>query len=96
MLIELVARYYRFLWLAFAAIGFVKIIISFSFNHNLKGINGILYGLFKWYNEDDQEMEDLGPRRITMRFHNMVTLLLYFIILLIVAASMLTMFIGTR
>jgi hypothetical protein len=88
MLLELIARYYTLLWLAFAAIAFVKIILSYSFHGTLEGVNGILYALFKWYGEDEQEMEDLGPRRTMMRVYNMVTLMLYGMLLVILAATL--------
>ncbi|MCW3113502.1 MAG: hypothetical protein JWR18_1898 [Segetibacter sp.] len=87
MLLELIARYYKLLWLAFAAIGFLKIILSYSFHGTLEGVNGILYALFKWYGEEEQEMEDLGPRRTMMRVHNMITLLLYGMLLIILVAT---------
>lgn len=96
MLLDFIARYYKFLWMAFVAIGFAKIIFSFSFNQNLKGIHGILYALFKWYSEDEQEMEDLGPRRTTMRVHNIITLSLYSIIAVIILTTMFTKYIGNR
>jgi len=94
MLLELIARYYKFLWLAFAAIAFVKIILSYSFHGTLEGVNGILYALFKWYGEEEQEMEDLGPRRTMMRFHNVVTLMLYGILLVILLATVVPKILG--
>jgi len=89
MLSELIARYYTFLWLALIAIAFVKIILSYSFNGGLEGINGVLYALFKWYGEEEQEMEDLGPRRTMMRLHNIVTLMIYGMLLIIVTITVL-------
>lgn len=90
MLLELIARYYKFLWLALAAIAFLKIILSYSFHGSLEGVNGILYALFKWYGEEEQEMEDYGPRRTMMRFHNMVTLMLYVMLLVILVVTILS------
>lgn len=92
MLLDLIARYYRYLWYAFAAIGFIKIILSYSFNGALEGVNGVIYALFKWYGEHEQEMEDSGPRRTMMRIHNIVSLFLYAVLLLILLSSLLTMF----
>jgi hypothetical protein len=89
MLLELIARYYKLLWLALVAIAFLKLILSYSFHGSLEGVTGILYALFKWYGEEEQEMEDYGPRRTLMRFHNMVTLMLYGMLLVILGVSVL-------
>jgi hypothetical protein len=94
MLLDLIAQYYKLLWIAFGAVAFLKIIISIAFNGSLEGINGIIYALFKWYGEEEQEMEDIGRRRMMMRVHNLVTLLLYFTILTIVAATVVPMVLG--
>lgn len=94
MLLELIARYYKFLWLAFAAIGFLKIILSYSFHGSLEGVNGVLYALFKWYGEEEQEMEDFGPRRTMMRFHNIVTLMLYGVLIVILIATLIPKILG--
>jgi len=87
MLLELIARYYALLWIALAAIAFIKIIVSYSFQPNLEGVNGLLYALFKWYGEEEQEMEDFGPRRTTMRLLNIITLFIYGMLLVIVIAT---------
>ena len=75
MLLELIARYYKFLWLALAAIAFLKIILSYAFHGKLEGVNGVLFALFTWYSEEEQEMEEFGARRTIMRFQNIVTLM---------------------
>lgn len=89
MLVELLARYYKLLWLALIAIAFLKLILSYAFHGTLEGLNGILYALFKWYGEEEQELEDNHRRRTMMRFHNIVTLMLYGIILVILVVSLL-------
>lgn len=89
MLLEFIARYYKFLWLGLGAIAFLKIILSHFFHGNLEGVNGIFFALFKWYGEDEQEMEDVGRRRFTMRIHNLITLFMYFMILVVVLATIL-------
>ncbi len=94
MLIELIARYYKLLWVLLIAIALLKIILSYSFNGNLEGVNGVLYALFKWYGEEEQEMEDIEPRRTMMRFHNIITLLIYGMIVVIVAATLLHQILG--
>ena len=77
MLLQFLVRYYKIFWLAFVAIALLKIILSYSFNEKLRGLLGGLYALFKWYNLEEQEMEDLEPRRVIMRFHNIITLFMY-------------------
>ena len=94
MLLELIARYYKFLWIAFGAVAFIKVILSYYFHGNLEGTTGILYALFKWYGDEEQEMEDFGPRRTMMRIHNIVTLMIYGILLIILIATLLPMFLG--
>ena len=94
MLLELIARYYFYLWAAFAALALLKIILSYSFHGGLQGLNGIIYALFKWYGEEEQEMEDEGPRRTTMRLHNIITLLLYGMLFLIFLAYILPKVLG--
>lgn len=92
MLIDFIARYYKFLWLALIAIGVIKVLLSYSFNAQLEGTNRILYALFKWYNDDEQQLEDFAPRRTMMRVHNIVTLTMYGIIGMIFFASLITMY----
>jgi hypothetical protein len=94
MLLDLIAQYYKLLWIALGAVAFLKIIISISFNGSLEGINGIIFALFKWYGEEEQEMEDIGRRRMMMRIHNLVTLLLYFMILILIGATILPKVLG--
>lgn len=94
MLLELIARYYNLLWFALAALAFLKIILSYAFHGRLEGINGVLFALFVWYSEEEQEMEDYSGRRTMMRFHNIITLSLYSIVLLIILASILPRIFG--
>lgn len=94
MLLDLIAQYYKFLWIALGAVAFLKIMISLVFNGSLEGINGIIYALFKWYGEEEQEMEDVGSRRTMMRLHNLITFAIYFIILVIIGATVLPMVLG--
>ncbi len=93
MLLDYIARYYKFLWLALIAISLIKILLSYSFNEKIRGMQSILFALFKWYGIEEQEMEDYEPNRIIMRFHNIITLLIYLTItLLIVAISLAKIF----
>jgi len=94
MLLDLIAQYYKYLWIALGAVAFLKIMISLIFNGSLEGINGIIYALFKWYGEEEQEMEDVGTRRTMMRIHNLVTLFIYLMILIIIGATLLPMVLG--
>jgi hypothetical protein len=94
MLLDLIARYYKFLWIALGALAFLKVILSYAFNANLEGFNGFIYALFKWYGEEEQELEDYGPRRTTMRLLNILTLLIYAMLLVILVATLLPKFLG--
>ena len=89
MLLEYLDRYYKFLWLALAAVAVLKIVLSYSFYGNGEGINGVFFALFKWYGEEEQEMEDYVPRRTIMRLHNIITLVIYGLLLLILIATIL-------
>ena len=94
MLLEFIARYYNFFWIAFGAIAFIKIILATIFHGSLEGMNGVIFALFKWYGEEEQEIEDIPARRTMMRIHNIVTLLIYGSLGLILIATLLPMFIG--
>ena len=94
MLLDLIARYYKFLWIAVGAVAFFKIILFNFFNGNLEGVNGILYALFKWYGEEEQEMEDVARRRMTMRFLNLITIGIYFLLLVGIMATLLPLIFG--
>jgi hypothetical protein len=89
MLLELIARYYKFLWLALAVVAFLKVILSNIFHGDLEGVNGIIFALFKWYGEDEQEIEDASRRRLIMRIHNLITAFLYLMLLVVIATSLL-------
>ena len=94
MLLEFIARYYKFFWLALGAICLIKILLASLFHGSLEGMNGVVYALFKWYGEEEQEMEDVPGRRTMMRIHNIVTLMIYGAMLLVLLATLLPMFIG--
>ena len=93
MLLDYIGRYYKFLWLALIAITILKIILSYSFNEKIRGVHGVLYSIFKWYGFQEQEMEDFEPRKTVMRFHNIITLLMYFTLILLAIAIGLTKYI---
>ena len=94
MLLDLIAQYYKYLWFALGAVAFLKVIISIIFNGSLEGLNGIIFALFKWYGEEEQEIEDIGRRRMMMRILNLVTLVLYFFVFLIIVATLFPMVLG--
>ena len=93
MLLDYVGRYYKFLWLALIAVTILKIILSYSFNEKIRGVHNVLYAVFKWYGFEEQEMEDFEPRKTVMRFHNIITLLMYFTLVLLIIALGLTKYI---
>jgi hypothetical protein len=94
MLLELIARYYKYLWIILVAVVFLKILLSFSFYKDLEGFQGMLFAIFKWYGEEEQELEDLGPRRTLMRLQNVVTLGIYFVLILILVFFLIPKFLG--
>jgi hypothetical protein len=94
MLLQLIAQYYKFLWMGLGCIAFLKIMLSFFFHGNLAGINGIIFAVFKWYGEEEQEMEEFSGRRFFMRIHNIVTIFFYIMLLIIIAATILPLFLG--
>ncbi len=90
MLLNYVAQYYKYVLITLLFIIFFKIVLSYSFNEKIRGLQGILYAIFKWYGQQEQEMEDDETRKIIMRFHNIVTLFMYVIIILLFIFSMLS------
>ena len=59
MLLEFIVRYYKVFWIVFGMIAFVKVIFAYVFHGGLQGINGVIFALFKWFNEEEQEIEDV-------------------------------------
>lgn len=94
MLLELIAKYYNLLWVVLAAIALLKIILSYAFHGKLEGVNGMIYALFIWYSEEEQEMEEFSGRRTMMRIHNIITLLMYTVVVLIIFSSFLPRLFG--
>ena len=76
----------------FGMIAFVKIMLAYVFHGGLQGINGVLFALFKWFNEEEQEIEDIPSRRTMMRILNINTLIVYGVMLFILIATLLPMF----
>ncbi len=94
MLLKNLASYYHYFWLLLGAIVGFKILLSFLFNKHLEGLSGLIFAIFKWYNEEDQEMADPPKARTLMRFYNVVTVGMYFVLLVIILSSILPMFLG--
>ena len=92
MLLEFIVRYYKVFWIVFGMIAFVKVMLAYVFNDGLQGINGMLFALFKWFNEEEQEIEDIPSRRTMMRILNIITLIVYGVMLFILIATLLPMF----
>ncbi|MCY7422987.1 MAG: hypothetical protein LH478_14740 [Chitinophagaceae bacterium] len=92
MLLEFIVRYYKVFWIAFGMIAFLKIILAYVFHGGLQGINGVIFALFKWFNEEEQEIEDIPSRRTMMRILNIITLIVYGVMLFILIATLLPMF----
>lgn len=94
MLLEFIARYYKFFWIGLCAISLLKILLATVFHGSLEGVSGVLFALFKWYGDEEQEMEDLASRRTMMRIHNIITLMVYAAIAAVLVATLIPMFIG--
>lgn len=94
MLLKNLASYYHYFWILLGAIIGLKILLSFLFNKHLEGLAGLIFAIFKWYNEEDQEMAESAKARTTMRFYNVVTLAMYFVLVIIILSSVVPMFLG--
>lgn len=92
MLLEFIVRYYKVFWIVFGMIAFVKVIFAYVFHGGLQGINGVIFALFKWFNEEEQEIEDVPSRRTMMRILNIITLIVYGVMLFLLLATLLPMF----
>jgi len=86
MLLEIIARYYKYLWIAFGVIALIKLLLTYVFAEG--GINFVI-ALFNWYGSDEQEVEDDPSRRSMMKTLNLVTVIIYTLLLVIVAATLL-------
>ena len=95
MVVKLLASYYLYFWLLLCIVVVVKVILSFSFNKQLEGFNGLIFAVFKWFGEDDQEMSDSNTKKTLMRISNIITLSMYAVLGLIILVSLLPMFIPT-
>lgn len=95
MIVKLLASYYLYFWLLLCIIVIIKILLSFTFNKHLEGFNGLVFAIFKWYGEEDQEMSESNTRRTIMRLNNVITLSMYATLGLIILVSLLPMFIPT-
>ena len=92
MLLEFIVRYYKVFWIVFGMIAFLKVIFAYVFHGGLQGINGVIFALFKWFNEEEQEIEDVPSRRTMMRILNIITLIVYGVMLFLLLATLLPMF----
>lgn len=94
MLVNTIHSYYHYLWLLTAMLVGLKILLSFLFNNQLEGFQGLIYAVFKWYGEDDQELAETTGKRTIMRISNVLTAAMYFILVLIILSSLLPMFLS--
>jgi hypothetical protein len=86
MLLELIARYYKFLWIGFAIVALLKIVLTSIF---LGESSNYVVSLFKWFSADEREVEDEPSRKSMMRTLNLVSSIFYIIVLVILAATLL-------
>jgi type II secretory pathway component PulF len=92
MLVKLIHSYYHYLWLLLAVVVGIKILLSFLFNKQLEGFQGLIYAIFKWYGEQDQEMAESAARKTMMRLYNVINVGMYLILVVIILSSLLPMF----
>lgn len=92
MLLKLISQYYIYLWLMLVAVLGLKILLSFVFNKNLEGFQGLLYSIFKWYNTDDKDLAESDKKRVLMSIYNIFTISIYLILGFIILFSILPMF----
>jgi hypothetical protein len=92
MLLELIARYFKYLWIAFGLIAFSKIILTHFFLETLENFNGLLYSLFRWYGSNELELEEASNAKAMMQVENVLTVLMYISLVLIIVAKLLLYF----
>ena len=91
MLLELIGRYYKYLWVVFGLIAVGKILLSYTLTHTYPAL---VFAIFKWYNSDEQQIEEDKQQRFVMKTLNLITVLLYFTLLVALAATLLLAILG--
>ena len=91
MLLELIGRYYKYLWILFGLIAVGKILLSYTLTH---AYPGLVFAVFKWYDSDERQIEEDKQQRGIMKSLNFITVLLYFALLIALAATLLLVFLG--
>ena len=91
MLLELIGRYYKYLWIVFGLIAVGKILLSYTLTH---AYPALVFAIFKWYNSDEQQIEEDKQQRFVMKTLNLITVLLYFTLLVALAATLLLAILG--
>ncbi|WP_207495158.1 hypothetical protein [Aridibaculum aurantiacum] len=94
MLLDLLAKYYKYLWMTFGAFALLKIILSYGFHGSLESINNMLVSIFKWYSRDEKDLEEEPGRIKTMNALNVLTFFILLILVITFAAGLLLLFLG--
>jgi hypothetical protein len=94
MLLKLISAYYIYVWMFLAGLTALKIVISFIINNHIENLQGIIFSVFKWYNEDDKELAENKKIVALMQILNGITILLYFVLFIIIILSILPMFLS--
>lgn len=94
MLIDWIAANYRYLWVAFGAFALLKILFAWNFHGALDGMNNMIVSIFKWYGQNEMEMEDEQHRRQTMVLLNGLTFFVLLTLMATLAAGLLLFILG--
>ena len=91
MLLEFIGRYFKYLWVVFGLIAVGKILLSYILTH---AYPALVFAIFKWYNSDEQQIEEDKQQRFVMKTLNLITVLLYFTLLVALADTLLLAILG--
>lgn len=94
MLLDLIAAYYKYLWIAFGVFAMLKILLAWSYHGALEGMNSMIFSIFRWYGTYDMEVEEEQNRRSTMVFLNWITIFILLILVAILLSGLLLLFLG--
>lgn len=93
MLIQKLHYYFHYLWFLLAGVVILKIFLHYLLNTHLEGFSGFLFATFKWFGEQDQELEESTNKKTLMRVLNVITIGIYFVIALMLLLYFIPMFI---
>lgn len=92
MIIQQINAYYHHVWLLLGGVAAIKIILTFIFNQQMEGMNGIILSIFKWHGDQDQEMASSNLARFVFRITNILTIVIYVLLGTVILMSILPLF----